>query len=64
MPKMKTRSCAKKRFRLTAKGHLKRKKAYTSHILNKKDRKRKRSLRKTALVFKGVEKKMRAMIEV
>jgi large subunit ribosomal protein L35 len=64
MPKMKTRSCAKKRFRLTAKGHLKRKKAYTSHILNKKDRKRKRSLRKTALVFKGVEKNMRAMIKV
>jgi len=64
MPKMKTRSCAKKRFRLTAKGHLKRKKAYTSHILNKKDRKRKRSLRKTALVFKGVEKNMRTMIKV
>ncbi len=64
MPKMKTRSCAKKRFRLTANGHLKRKKAYTSHILNKKDRKRKRGLRKTALVFKGLEKNMRAMIEV
>lgn len=64
MPKMKTRSCAKKRFSLTADGHLKRKKAYKSHILNKKTRKRKRNLRKTALVYAGVEKKMRAMIAV
>jgi len=62
MPKMKTRSCAKKRFSLTANGHLKRKKAFTSHILNKKTRKRKRNLRKSALVFNGVEKKMRSMI--
>jgi large subunit ribosomal protein L35 len=52
------------RFSLTANGHLKRKKAYKSHILNKKDRKRKRNLRKTTLVFAGVEKKMRAMLEV
>lgn len=62
MPKMKTRSCAKKRFSLTADGHLKRKKAYKTHILNKKPRKRKRNLRKTTLVYAGVEKKMRAMI--
>jgi large subunit ribosomal protein L35 len=61
---MKTRSCAKKRFRLTANGHVKRKKAFKSHILNKKDRKRKRNLRKTTLVFKGVEKKVRTMISV
>jgi large subunit ribosomal protein L35 len=64
MPKMKTRSAAKKRFSLTANGHLKRKKAFTSHILNKKTPKRKRNLRKTALIYSGVEKKMRAMIEV
>jgi len=64
MPKMKTRSCAKKRFSLTANGHLKRKKAYTSHILNKKSRKRKRNLRHGDLVFKGVEKKTRVMISV
>jgi large subunit ribosomal protein L35 len=61
---MKSRSSARKRFSMTANGHLKRKKAFKSHILNKKDRKRKRSLRKTALVFKGMEKKFRAMIEV
>lgn len=64
MPKMKTRSCAKKRFSLTAKGHLKRKKAFKSHILNKKSRKRKRNLRKTTLVYAGVEKKIRAMLAV
>jgi len=64
MPKMKSRSSAKKRFSMTANGHLKRKKAFKSHILNKKDRKRKRNLRKTTLVFAGVEKKFRTMIEV
>ena len=64
MPKMKTRSCAKKRFKLTANGHLKRSKAFTSHILNKKTRKRKRNLRQTTLVYVGVEKKMRTMISV
>jgi large subunit ribosomal protein L35 len=64
MPKMKSRSCARKRFKLTANGHLKRAKANKSHILNKKSRKRKRNLRKSTLVFKGVEKKVRTMIEV
>ncbi|NLD94827.1 MAG: 50S ribosomal protein L35 [Fibrobacter sp.] len=64
MPKMKSRSCAKKRFALTANGHVKRGKAYKSHILNKKSRKRKRNLRQGTLVYKGVEKKFRAMIAV
>lgn len=64
MPKMKTRSCAKKRFALTADGHVKRGKAFKSHILNKKSRKRKRNLRQSALVFKGMEKKFRTMISV
>ena len=64
MPKMKTRSSAKKRFSLTANGHLKRKKAFKSHILNKKPRKRKRNLRKTTMIYAGVEKKMRSMIAV
>jgi translation initiation factor IF-3 len=34
-----------------------------SHILNKKDRKRKRHLRKSALIFKSYEKKIRSMLE-
>lgn len=63
MPKKKNRSSARKRFKITAGGHVKRSKAYKSHILNKKDRKRKRSLRKATLVFKGFEKKVRSMIE-
>lgn len=46
MPKMKTVSSAKKRFRVTGTGKLKRKKAYHSHILTKKSKKRKRNLTK------------------
>ncbi|NLG03406.1 MAG: 50S ribosomal protein L35 [Clostridia bacterium] len=64
MPKMKSRKSAKKRFRVTANGHVKRGKAFHTHILNKKDRKRKRNLRQTAFVYAGVEKKVRAMIAV
>ena len=62
MPKVKTRSAVKKRFKTTAKGHLKRKKAYTSHILTKKTTKRKRKLRQSALVDKTQEKKVKAML--
>ena len=45
MPKLKTHTGAKKRFKLTKTGKVKRAKAYKSHILNKKDTKRKRGLR-------------------
>ena len=44
MPKMKTKSAAKKRFRITGTGLVKRKHAYHSHILTKKTNKRKRAL--------------------
>lgn len=50
MPKMKSNSGAKKRFRRTATGRLKREKAFRSHILTKKSRKRKRNLGKSTLV--------------
>ena len=43
MPKMKTHSGAKKRFKLTAKGKVKARHAFTSHILEKKSPKRKRA---------------------
>jgi large subunit ribosomal protein L35 len=46
MPKMKTHSGAKKRFRLTAKGKVIGRHAMTSHILQKKNAKRKRRLGK------------------
>ena len=42
MPKMKTHSGAKKRFKLTAKGKVKARHAFTSHILEKKSPKKKR----------------------
>jgi len=50
MPKMKTKSGAKKRFDFTGTGKLKRKHAYKSHILTKKSKKRKRNLTKFPLV--------------
>ena len=49
MPKIKTHSGAKKRFKLTKNGLVKRGHAYKSHILNKKTTKRKRNLRKTVV---------------
>ena len=49
MPKIKTHSGAKKRFKLTKTGKVLRAHAYKSHILNKKTTKRKRNLRKTAV---------------
>lgn len=49
MPKIKTHSGAKKRFKLTKNGKVKRAHAYKSHILNKKTTKRKRNLRKVTV---------------
>jgi large subunit ribosomal protein L35 len=62
MPKMKSRSAVKKRYRTTAKNHIKRKKAYHSHILTKKSTKRKRNLRHKTLVHDTQEKKVRLML--
>jgi len=53
MPKMKTNSSAKKRFRFTGSGKIKRKHAFKSHILTKKSTKRKRNLTKATLVSKA-----------
>ncbi len=50
MPKMKTSRSAAKRFKVTGTGKLKRNKAYKRHILTKKTRKTKRTLRKPAMV--------------
>lgn len=50
MPKMKSKSGAKKRFTFTGTGKIKRKHAYKSHILTKKSTKRKRNLGHTAMV--------------
>ncbi len=53
MPKMKTNSGAKKRFRVTASGTIKRKHAFKSHILTKKAKKRKRNLTHMTTVHKA-----------
>ena len=57
MQKMKTRRAAAKRFTLTGSGELRRNKAYKSHILEKKSPKRKRNLRKAALVVAADKKR-------
>ena len=51
MPKMKTHKGAKKRFSITGKGKVRRLKAYKSHILTKKTSKRKRNLRRPAMIY-------------
>ena len=56
MPKMKTKSGAKKRFKLTGTGKVKRKHAFKSHILTKKHKKRKRNLTKMTVVHPTNEK--------
>ena len=48
--KMKTHKGAKKRFKITGSGKVKRMRAFKSHILTKKDAKRKRRLRQASLV--------------
>jgi large subunit ribosomal protein L35 len=62
MPKMKSSSSAKKRFKKTASGEFKRGQAYTSHILTKKTQKRKRNLRKKTLIDKADKKSIQRML--
>lgn len=62
MPKMKTKSGAKKRFKMTGSGKIKRKKAFKRHILTKKEAKRKNELGKTTLVDKADEKSVKKML--
>ena len=53
MPNMKTKSSAKKRFKLTGTGKIKRKHAFKNHILTKKSKKRKLKLTHSSLVDKS-----------
>lgn len=62
MPKMKSNSGAKKRFKKTGSGKIKRKKAGKRHILTKKRSKRKRKLGKSTLVDKTDKKSVEQMI--
>ncbi|MBI3792198.1 MAG: 50S ribosomal protein L35 [Gemmatimonadetes bacterium] len=64
MPKMKTHKGAKKRFSVTGKGKVRRLKAYKSHILTKKTAKRKRNLRRAAMVAtSGDQKRMKRLVQ-
>lgn len=64
MPKFKirTKRSAAKRFRFTAKGKIKMKKAYASHILTKKSTKRKRKLRKAGYLSAADQANVRRLI--
>ena len=64
MPKMKTHKGAKKRFSVTWSGKVRRLKAYKSHILTKKTSKRKRNLRRPAIVAtRGEAKNIKRLIQ-
>ena len=62
MPKVKTNSGAKKRFKLTGTGKLKRQHAYHSHILTKKTKKQKRNLDHSDLVDLANVKQVRELL--
>ena len=62
--KMKTHKGAKKRFKVTGSGKIKRMRAFKSHILTKKDAKRKRRLRQADLVStKGEIKRIKRLLQ-
>jgi len=62
MPKMKTNPGAKKRFKLTGTGKIKRKHAYKSHILTKKSKKRKRNLTYWTTIDKTNERNVKLIL--
>ena len=62
MPKQKTRRGAAKRFKITAKGKVKRRRAGLRHILTHKSATQKRRLRKGAIVSKANEKAIKRLI--
>lgn len=61
MPKIKTNRAAAKRFKFTAKGKVKHRKAFRSHILSTKGPKRKRQLRKADYVDSTNEKQVKRL---
>ena len=61
MPKLKTKSGAKKRFKITGTGKIKRKNAFKNHILTKKETKQKRRLSQKSVVNKADERNIKLM---
>ncbi len=64
MPKMKTNSSAKKRFKVTGSGKVKRNKAYKRHILTKKSNKRKNHLGHSAIVSPADSDNMKRLLGI
>jgi large subunit ribosomal protein L35 len=62
MPKMKSHRGSAKRFKVTAKGRVKRGSAFHSHILTKKSPKRKRNLRGTTMLAKADEQRVKRLL--
>jgi large subunit ribosomal protein L35 len=62
MPKIRTNRSAHKRFRITGTGKIRRYKAFKSHILTKKTRKRKRNLRQSAIMDDTNQPQIRRLI--
>ncbi len=62
MPKMKTHSGASKRFKLTANGKVKARHAFSSHILEKKSPKYKRSLRNSTFLSDDDSPRVKKML--
>ncbi len=62
MPKQKTHSGAKKRFKITGTGKILRRRAMKSHYLEKKSQKRKRSFRKDAPVARSDNRAVKKLL--
>jgi large subunit ribosomal protein L35 len=62
MPKLKTKSGAKKRFKVTGTGKIKHKHAFKNHILTKKETKQKRRLSSMSLVHKSDLRSVKEML--
>ena len=62
MPKMKSHRGAAKRFKRTGTGKFRRGHAYASHLLGHKSKKRKRKLRKQAIVSAGDQRRLARLL--
>jgi large subunit ribosomal protein L35 len=62
MPKMKTKSAAKKRFKVTATGKIMHKNAYSRHNMEHKTRKRKRAFRKDQALSTSDYKEVKSLL--
>jgi large subunit ribosomal protein L35 len=64
MPKMKTHSSAKKRFKVTGTGKVKRSRAFARHLMRKKTTKAKRNLRGSVIVDASEHKRIERLLAI